>query len=165
MTAENKKITVVPLKLDDDKLAVLDFMALVSGTNRSVVLRELIPDVSIAEAMFEHERLAGCGTGRHVVSNIAYNFVFTMSRLMIEDMEYPIRLQVDIVVSGIDPFIKASQLFMRWARAKQGVEGYLFDSVQVGDREFFLAIGPDDSEKYIDSLKAKLIDYAKKLYA
>ena len=85
-----------------------------------------------------------------------------LNDFMRRDREHPIGPQIDIYCAGLDPEIKTAQLFQKWAKAKRGVEGYLFAKCFYGDRDFTFVYGPDDDG---EKIKAAILDYAEKLYS
>ena len=155
----------VAVRLSGQGLKNLDHLVDLTGTNRSIILRELIPSRPIIDAMYELANWQG-RTSRFLAWD--FSVLFSLNVLdgwMKKDREHPISIQVDIRCAGLDPEVKTALLFRKWAKAKRGVTGYYFDKVSYKERSFNIVIGPDDTPEKIENLKAEVRDYAEKRYS
>ena len=158
-----RKEEIVRFVADKEIVKTLDLLAGKTGTNRSMVIRELIPPVAVIDAMAVQAALEGRDS-RNIARDIAISCVCKLAREMTDDPDHPIGLQYELLCSGLDPFIKTALLYAKWARAKIGTEGYRFEQIiYKGKATFTIVIGPNDSDKAIEVLKKQICDFAEKL--
>ncbi len=160
MMGFDKKIQVWA---DEKKAKDLRHLAESVGISTSMAFRELIPHPTITDALIEFNLLNGNGK-RTAIMNISLTTMNFFKSWMMKDRQYPIGLQVELLTGGLDPELKTALLYVRWAKAKRGVDGYRFELVPYkGKARFNIVIGPDDSDEAIEALKQEIIEYAEKL--
>lgn len=174
------KSEFLKVRVDQENLAAIDILVAATGTSRSAVLRDLIPQVLTANALVEFEATRGkpvgddghhrpssyqpaaahCVEDHFVNSGLAYR--------MMEDREHPIPQQVEVVYGYgsrrfSHPYAMIPGLFVTWARAIRGEKGYSFKKVHFqGKPRWEIAVGPGDSPEEIADLMYRMCDLAKK---
>jgi hypothetical protein len=153
---------IISARFESRGIKNLDYLVRVTKKTRSIILREVVPPKYVIDSLCEMAVWQRRSTNLLTKDLFDFFCLNTLDSFMRRDREHPIGPQIDIYCAGLDPEIKTAQLFLRWARAKQGVEGYLFAKCFYGDRDFTFVYGPDDDG---EKIKAAILDYAEKLYS
>jgi hypothetical protein len=150
------------IRCGEEQLKTLDLLADAEEMSRSFILRQLIPPRDIAEALVEAS-IRSKETGQ-LAPSFAMYYANQLIQEMDNDYQNPIRLQREIICSGLNPFAKAAQLYITWSRAKRAVSGYRFEQILYqGKSRFTIAIGPGDTEENVEALKKRIVEYAERL--
>ncbi len=149
------------IRCGEEQLKTLDLLADAEEMSRSFILRQLIPPRDIAEALVE--TVIRAKENNQLAPSFAMYYANQLIAEMDNDYQNPIRLQREIL-SGLNPYAKAAQLYITWSRAKRGVSKYFFEKVLYHDEaRFTIVVGPEDTHDMIEALKKRIIQYAEKL--
>lgn len=85
---------------------------------------------------------------------------------MDDDYHHSIQVFREVVMgqSGVDPYVMASWLFVKWHKAVKGEKGYSFVLFDLGEkRRFWIVKGPLDTPAVIETWKQKMFQYIKNI--
>ena len=174
MSARKKQKThkqSLSVTIGPEHAEALEELAKCCGENISLVLRNLIPEPAEVEAANEFVALVGDSKER-VLHFFSVAYVIMLERVMLEDTEKPIGLQLMLTrESYVDDRAKIIELFLTWARAKRGVKGYRFRRVIIAydlvnkPMEYWVALSPSDSKEKLYHLREQMIRHVKELGA
>jgi hypothetical protein len=158
--------------LENENVVALERMAKTIGLPLSVILRELIPSVPIADAMLLREKAFG-GSGRGVPSSIPNACISLLLAEMKKNPAHDCELQMELFCGSFvetayeeapDYFDRIALFYQMWVRAENSMEGYRFETVLYkGKATFPIVIKYTDKEEVVESWKKRIVEYAEKL--
>ncbi|MBL7214970.1 MAG: hypothetical protein ISS71_04765 [Phycisphaerae bacterium] len=153
----------------------LDHLVEITKSNRAAVLRSLIPNKEIIDAMIAFTDFGNRFSDnndplryRRIIDDMKYAFVHVFRDIM-QNKHDPDQIlpQLDIVTSDINLLaatLAAAKLFVKWSSAKRAIDGFYFKKFEVAGQQVNIVLGPDDSPEYIDHIESEVKRYAEKLY-
>ncbi len=164
----------VEIRLNDDKYSHLQYFSGSTGLSVSAIIRELIPSQGVVLALLENAVLEKFKQLEGVVikdekiyeklpSYLIRGCLEHLIYLMCKDARCGIEEQFNVLCKGFmgstdEVGEKIAEVFIKWARAKRGVNFYRFELVPYkGKARFNIVIGPDDTDEEIDSLKKQIV--------
>lgn len=151
----------VLLNLSDRQMQCLDLLKERADATRTKIMRGLIPREQMQIALEEKQ----IRMGQHYLSKPGGIFDIVAQMLaeeMKNDKEHPIGMQVLSREVSIEMAHNISILYLMWAKAKRGVEGYQFEKITHEQNgmtlNFWVVVHKDDSNKNV--LKSEIIELA-----
>jgi len=152
------EMRIVPVKMTPEQIRCLDALAELSGTNRSELIRAMIPRPEIFRAISKHleVRVGGIPTGQRIAKCITNFAVQRFLRAeMANDPDCPIPLQMGFGEES------AEELYIKWASAKLGEKGFAIEKIDCDSINVFWAFGPDENESTRKQKKEHVSEYVK----
>ena len=158
--------------LSAEQTRALSLLTKYSGESSSYIVRGLIPSELEIEAADQFVRMMEAAGVMHREKGELPNLFRSclshfLQRVMIEDIKYPLGLQVSCISSTPASNDSLLRLFIAFARAKMGVDGYRFmhitihHSDEVADVSYNMVVSPEDTDTDIEDTKSRIYRHLK----
>jgi hypothetical protein len=149
----DKKDDFLEVRISRPDLELLDYFAGLCRTNRSSLVRRLIPCRAVIEAVRHFYEAHDLDT-KNMADEFTGRAVTFLEQQMIGQGDSCISYQVQFVCRYPDRVKKVAELFCKWSQAVRDIAGYRLDPICVrGEVYTHVAVGPDDSSDYIELVK------------
>jgi len=139
----------VEVRMSKPEMELLDYLAGLGKTNRSNLLRMLIPYREIVDAFrcyYEAYNL----DPKNMADEFTNRAVAFLEQQMVCPSDSCIEYQVKVVCQHPDRTKKVAELYIKWSKAVRDVEGFRIDPVCTeGGACTHIVIGPGDSSDYV----------------